>query len=51
MRLDDGEHPRAHQKLRAAAESAKVTLSKMPQVTLTLEALADDRDYTLNLTR
>jgi len=51
VRLDDGDHKRALRKLAAAAESAKVALSSLTQTALLLEALADDRDYTVSLSR
>ena len=51
MRLDDGEHARALGRLRSACEEARIVLSKGATAAFTLEALADEKDYALNLSR
>jgi len=51
VRLDDGEHKRGLSKLRDAAESARCSLSKTASTQLMLESLADEKDYTLQLSR
>jgi hypothetical protein len=51
VRLDDGEHARGLLKLAEAAEAARCVLSKGMSAQMTLEALADERDYQVALSR